>query len=76
MCWCGKKKGHFGPHQNRPNVKPGPKKGAKYKRRKQPVTKVCAQCGRQFTGLLARGRYCSRKCRDAAGYQRKKNKKG
>jgi hypothetical protein len=51
-------------------MKPGPKKGAKYTRRKPLVEKRCETCGRKFRGLLKRGRYCSTRCRDTAAKRR------
>lgn len=53
-------------------MKPGPKKGAKYTRRKSLVEKRCEVCGRKFTGLLNRGRYCSRGCNSTAQKRRKR----
>ena len=52
----------------------GPKKGTKYKRRKKLTEKRCATCGRMFSGVLARGRYCSGRCRDTAAKRRKRSK--
>jgi predicted nucleic acid-binding Zn ribbon protein len=55
-------------------VRPGPKKGAKYKRRKKLTGKKCATCGKTYSGLLSRGRYCSSRCRDTAAKRRQRRK--
>lgn len=53
-------------------MRSGPKKGAKYKRRKKLTGKKCATCGKTYSGLLSRGRYCSNRCRDTAAKRRKR----
>lgn len=53
---------------------PGPKKGARYQRRKKTVEKQCEVCGKKFQGLLERGRYCSATCSSTAAKRRQRAK--
>jgi predicted nucleic acid-binding Zn ribbon protein len=46
------------------------------KQTKRPIAATCALCGRSFLAKLARGKFCSNKCRQAAYNARKRQRKG